>query len=610
MSKNGNRPENMYPQVTTGDVFRVYSNISKKYFIQIILSILGIFLAVSSAIIIPIYYKKFFDLLSLASTTPGVDITFLFKIIWVVLGLNIIHWLGYRIYWYFSNTITGRVMRDCVQFAFDYTIEHSHSFFINNFAGSLVQRINRFARSFDTLYMKITNDLLILILKVLGAGIVLYLVQPILALAIGIWMFSFLVVSFYFSKKKLKYDIEAAAMNSKITGMLSDSISNHNSIQLFSAANEESKRIEEVNTPFMNLNIFRWNFGNKIDAVQGLLGIAIEFFIFYYGIKYWNLGVISLGTFILAQAYILSIGNSLWGFSRIVRDIYQSVADAKEMVEILKLPHEIKDTPHSLPLISNKGEIEFKNVTFKFGKEENAKKVFDNLNINIKAGEKVAFIGTSGAGKSTLIKLLLRMHDIKEGEILIDGQNIQNVTQESLRNNISLVPQDPALFHRTLMENIRYGKRDATDESVKEAARLAHCDVFIKDFPYQYDTYVGERGVKLSGGERQRVAIARAILKNAPILVLDEATSSLDSHSESLIQDALHTLMKGKTTLVIAHRLSTIRKMDRIIVLGKEGVIEEGSHDELLKNDGVYGKLWKLQAGGFSQKSIEELLAV
>jgi ABC-type multidrug transport system fused ATPase/permease subunit len=203
----------------------------------------------------------------------------------------------------------------------------------------------------------------------------------------------------------------------------------------------------------------------------------------------------------------------------------------------------------------------------------------------------------------------LRLHDIKGGEILIDGQNIKNVTQNSLRENISLVPQDPALFHRTLMENIRYGKRDAKDEDVIAASKLAHCDIFIKDFPLQYETFVGERGIKLSGGERQRVAIARALLKNAPILILDEATSSLDSHSESLIQDALHTLMKGKTTLIIAHRLSTIRKMDRIIVLGKNGVIEEGSHDDLIKKgDGMYAKLWNLQAGGFANKSIEEML--
>jgi ATP-binding cassette subfamily B protein len=276
------------------------------------------------------------------------------------------------------------------------------------------------------------------------------------------------------------------------------------------------------------------------------------------------------------------------------------------MVEILHLPHEIKNIKGAQELLVPQGAIEFRDVVFGFSEN---RQVFKGLNLSIKPGEKVAIIGSSGAGKSTLVKLLLRLHDIQGGEILIDGKNIAKVTQESLRENVSLVPQDPALFHRTLMENIRYGKRDASDAEVLEASKMAHCDVFIQDFPYQYETFVGERGVKLSGGERQRVAIARALLKNAPILVLDEATSSLDSHSESLIQDALHTLMKGKTTIVIAHRLSTIRKMDRIIVLGKEGIVEEGSHDELLtKEGGTYAKLWNLQAGGFVDKSIEELL--
>ena len=202
----------------------------------------------------------------------------------------------------------------------------------------------------------------------------------------------------------------------------------------------------------------------------------------------------------------------------------------------------------------------------------------------------------------------MRLYDIKDGSILIDGQNIATVTQDSLREKISLVPQDPALFHRSLMENIRYGRRDATDEEVIRAAKLAHCDEFIEALPEKYNTFVGERGVKLSGGERQRVAIARAIVKNAPILVLDEATSSLDSHSEALIQDALRVLMEGKTTIVVAHRLSTIRKVDRIIVIGSTGILEEGTHDELLKNpQGLYSKLWNLQAGGFADKSIEEL---
>ena len=247
-------------------------------------------------------------------------------------------------------------------------------------------------------------------------------------------------------------------------------------------------------------------------------------------------------------------------------------------------------------LVKN-GDINFQDLNFSFNE---TRKVLEDINLIINPGERVALIGPSGAGKTTFVKLLLRLYSPTSGKILIDGQDISKITQDSLRKNISMVPQDPILFHRTLSENISYGKQDATKEEIEKAAKLAHCDEFIKNLPYGLETFVGERGIKLSGGERQRVAIARAILKNAPILVLDEATSSLDSHSEMLIQDALNILMQGRTTIVIAHRLSTIQKMDRIIVFDNGKIIEEGSHNDLLnKSDSLYKKLWTLQAGGF-----------
>ncbi|MEK7160774.1 MAG: ATP-binding cassette domain-containing protein, partial [Patescibacteria group bacterium] len=251
------------------------------------------------------------------------------------------------------------------------------------------------------------------------------------------------------------------------------------------------------------------------------------------------------------------------------------------------------------------GEVVFKEVIFSFS-DAKERDVLRSINLKIQGGEKIALVGPSGSGKTTLVRLLLRFYDVVSGGIFVDGQNIQNVVLASLRDNIALVPQDPILFHRTIKENIRYGREAASDEEVVNAARLAHCDEFISGLSQKYETFVGERGIKLSGGERQRVAIARAILKNAPILILDEATSSLDSHSESLIQSALDNLMKGKTTIVIAHRLSTIRKMDRIIILEKGTIIEEGTHQELILKDGLYRKLWNLQAGGFIQENEEE----
>ena len=274
------------------------------------------------------------------------------------------------------------------------------------------------------------------------------------------------------------------------------------------------------------------------------------------------------------------------------------------MVDIMNLPREITDAPGAAQLAPRDGTIEFKDVVFAFS---DGKPVLSDFNLAITGHEKVALVGPSGAGKTTITKLILRFYDVTGGAIEIDGQNISKVTQDSLRGAIAFVPQEPILFHRTLMENIRYGRRDATDAEVVEAAKQAHCYEFIMRTKDGFDTYVGERGIKLSGGERQRIAIARAILKNAPILILDEATSSLDSESEALIQDALARLMEGKTVIAIAHRLSTVMKMDRIIVIENGAVAMSGTHDELVTHDGgLYQKLWEIQAGGFLADDTEK----
>jgi ATP-binding cassette, subfamily B, bacterial len=287
----------------------------------------------------------------------------------------------------------------------------------------------------------------------------------------------------------------------------------------------------------------------------------------------------------------------LWNVGRAIRKLYEALANADEMIEILNTPHEVKDARNAKELQVQTGRIEFQNVYFSFNK---TRRILKDMNLVIKPKEKVALVGPSGAGKSTITKLLFRFFDVERGKIIVGNQNIAKVTQDSLRENIALVPQEPILFHRTIMDNIRYGRRDAMDKEVIEAAKRAHAHEFIEGLQDGYETFVGERGVKLSGGERQRVAIARAILKNAPILVLDEATSSLDSESEALIQEALEELMRDKTTIVIAHRLSTIMKMDRIVVIEDGKVTESGTHKQLLrKKDNIYKKLWEIQAGGF-----------
>jgi ATP-binding cassette subfamily B protein len=302
----------------------------------------------------------------------------------------------------------------------------------------------------------------------------------------------------------------------------------------------------------------------------------------------------------LVFIYALNINRQLWEFNNITRTYNRVIGDAHEMTEILHKEYELVDHTNKKLRVS-RGDVVFENVSFAHDKGE-GEQVFTDFNLSIPAGQRVGVVGHSGSGKTTLTRVLLRFSDIDQGVISIDGQNIAQVTQASLHRSVAYVAQDPMLFHRSLRENIAYGNLDAHDDEIIDAAKKAHAWEFIQSLPHGLDTLVGERGVKLSGGQRQRIAIARAILKNAPILVLDEATSALDSESEKLIQDALGKLMKDRTSIVIAHRLSTIAKLDRIIVLDNGRIVEDGSHAELLKRNGVYAKLWSHQSGGFIEE--------
>lgn len=311
---------------------------------------------------------------------------------------------------------------------------------------------------------------------------------------------------------------------------------------------------------------------------------------------------ISVSTLILIVTYSQKAQDELWELNSIFKDFNKTFGDAYEMTVILDTPNEVVDIKDAYELEVQNAAIDFHDVSFKHKDAKEA--IFENFSLQVQPGERVGLVGVSGSGKTTLTKLLLRFADVDEGEISISEQDIKRVTQNSLRKNIAYVPQETSLFHRSIAENIAYGRPDATIDEIKQAARLANADEFISDLPGGYETLVGERGVKLSGGQRQRIAIARAILKDAPILVLDEATSALDSESEALIQEALVKLMHGRTSIVIAHRLSTVASLDRIVVLENGKIVEQGKHDELLKRkDGVYKKLWDCQSGAFIQES-------
>jgi len=554
--------------------------------------ILAIAIGDAFAVAVPYWYKKFFDKLV---DNPVSDE--LIKIIFIVLLIESFHWLFIRIAAFTNTHFQTSVMRDLANTCFAYLHKHSYSFFNNNFVGSLVKRVNRFYRAFEGVADRLTWDLWPIVVNVSLIIVVLSTIRPILGIALTIWTVVFCIISYLFSRYKLKYDIARAELSSKTTGVLADSITNHTNIKLFVGYGREGKYFGSVTEELKRLRKFTWDLNEIFDSIQWFLMIGLEIGLMVLAVKLWQQSILTVGDFVLIQAYLIRIFEKLWRFGRVIRDFYEHLGDAEEMTEIFDTPHEITDRRWAKALAVKKGKIEFKDLDFRYCK---TRKVLSDFNLTIKPQEKVALVGPSGAGKTTVTRLILRLHNLSKGKILIDGQDVSCVTQESLWQNVSLVPQDPILFHRTLMENICYGKPEATEEEVIKVARLAHCHEFISDFPDGYDTYVGERGVKLSGGERQRVAIARAILRNAPILLLDEATSSLDSASEHLIQDALDTLMKGKTVVVIAHRLSTIMKMDRIIVIDQGGIVEEGTHQELLRRkNGLYYKLWKLQAGGF-----------
>jgi len=580
----------------TKKTLQIYLRHCLKYKVPSFFIIFSVMAAAAINAIFPLYLKKFFDALA-SGGNVGQIADQLIKVLIALAVLDGLNWFAWRATNFGMTYFQPKVIADLSNTCFAYLHKHSYNFFENNFVGSLTKRVKWFSNAFEVVHDKLVWNLLPLTVTVAIIIFVLFKRSFWLGLVVSIWLILFLTLNWFFSKYKIKYDIKRAAKETEVTGLLADTITNAHTIQLFNGYHREVKRFAKVTEELRKIRKFTWDLTAFFEAGQGLLVIALEIGGFYLAIRLWQKGILTVGDFVLLQVYLLAIFDRVWDFGKVIRNIYENLADAEEMTIILQTPHGIVDAANAKNLQVKKGKIEFKEVDFCY---HQTRTILKNFNLTIASHEKVALIGPSGAGKTTIVKLLLRIHELTAGQILIDGQSIVKVKQESLRLNIGLVPQDPILFHRTLMENIRYGSPEATDEQVIEAAKKARCDEFIMALPERYNTYVGERGIKLSGGERQRVAIARAILKSAPILVLDEATSSLDSASERLIQEAIDELMKNKTVIVIAHRLSTIRKMDRIIVIDDGRIVEEGSHQQLISQErGKYKNLWEIQVGGF-----------
>jgi len=547
-------------------------------------------------IVIPLFFKQLIDLFSNPVSDYSLVSNKAFQLFFIIIEFHVFIFFIARITKFTFFRFTARVIKDLRDFTFKKIENHSYTFFSNIFAGSLVTKARRFVGGFENALDIFIFNFWKFFVIMSGSFIILAHQLPIISLVFGIWAIINISIVLLILKRKIKYDILEAEQDSKISGRLADVFGNILAVKFFSASKREINSFGEYTKEGYKRSIKAWFLGGKMDLIQHAMIVIIEVVVLYILIVLWLKNSISIGTIVLVETYLVLVASNLWELSGSLVRFMKSVSDMKEMVDIFETVPDILDPQNPEAVEMNTGYIMFKDVSFKYGI---GRDVLSNLNMEIKPGERVGIVGHSGAGKSTITKLLLRFNDVIGGNITIDGQDIRNVTQEDLRNVISYVPQEPVLFHRPIKENINYGKPNASEEEIKEVAKKAHADEFISQLPYGYDTLVGERGVKLSGGERQRVAIARAMLKNSPILVLDEATSSLDSISESYIQEAFGELMKGKTTLVIAHRLSTVQKMDRIIVLDKGKIVEEGTHKELLAKEGLYADLWSHQTGGF-----------
>ncbi len=584
------------PYQYTRQTLKVYWRHSMRYKWRVAWIAFGVLAYTVAQTAMPLFYRNLINALA-TGISPAV-----FKVgvnvIIMILIVNAVRLAIWRSAIFVNSYFQAKVMNDLMNTCYQYMNHHSYGFFTSRFVGSLVTKVKRFERSFETIADQITFNLGRSLFDTAVIISVLLWQYHTIGFVILAWALIFVAFSYGFALYKLPLDIKRADADTETTAQLADSITNNINIKLFTSFATEEKRYATVTNKQFLLRKKSWRLGNLGDLVQNILAVGLEFGVVYYALHLWLIGVFQVGDVVLVITYLMRIFDKLWDTGNNVRQIYEALADANEMTEMLIQPHEVNDAPDAAILRPEGGRVQFKDVSFGYYRET---PVLNHFNLDISSGERLALIGPSGGGKSTIVKALFRLFDIQSGEILIDGQSIAKVTQNSLREVLSLVPQEPILFHRSLMENIRYARPEATDEEVINAAKLAHAHEFIKSFREGYATLVGERGIKLSGGERQRVAIARAILKDSPILVLDEATSSLDSESEMFIQDALRRLMQNRTTIVVAHRLSTIMQMDRIVVIGDGKIIEEGKHEELLKlHEGLYQKLWGIQAGGFA----------
>lgn len=522
-----------------------------------------------------------------------VNILLVVAIVFVFAAISSILTNWFRVH--FLNRIETKMIVDLKRKFFNHILSLDHNFHTSNKTGSLISRVIRGAGAIERMTDVIAFNFLTIFFQLTIITFSLVFLDIVSAIIIFTTVVIFVAYSFYLQRLQAPANLEVNSREDIEKANISDILTNIDSVKYFGKEKLIEKRYVNLSDKTREAQVKHWDYFKWMSAGQSLILATGTFFLIYLSILKFLDGTITLGTLTFVYTLYYGLIGQMFGFVHGLRGFYRSMADFQDLFQYGKMKNEIKDKPSAKEIEIKEGSVELKNVGFNYGK----RKMFENFNLKIKPNEKIALVGHSGCGKTTLIKLINRFYDVDSGEILIDGGDIRNFEQESIRGETGIVPQECILFDDSLYNNIKFADPKASREEIMKAIKFAQLDKIINEFPRRENTIVGERGVKLSGGEKQRVSIARAILANKKILILDEATSALDSETEYEIQKDLQKLLQGRTSIIIAHRLSTIMNADRIIVMKKGKIIQQGSHSDLIKQKGEYNKLWNLQKGGY-----------
>ena len=559
---------------------------------QISIFMLFFILATLLESLFPLYIQDVISILKHGTNTSEIEQAF--EVIAFLTFLSLARWISGMIFDYFYVLFQAESIQQMYKDTLETILKQSLPFFQNSLSGKITAQVQKYINAFESL-----SDIIVFQFCYQGMFfIIIFLIflqkNVFIALALLTWSLIFIGISTYASSYSTPHNIAAEKAENQLLGKTADIFGNIITVKTTGSEHAEKASLSKVIKNWHDFRLKEWTVGNYYIAFQVFFIYTLKIMILIIGVKLLQDNIINIEEFLIFQWYATSLAEKINNIGYSIQATRKHIAEASEVITILETPPAIIDAPNAQKLKMNKGSISINNISFTYG----SKALFTDFSLTIPAQKKIALVGTSGSGKSSLIKLILRLFDVHSGEIRIDNQNIQEVTQQSLRESISFIAQEPSLFCLSIRENILYGNQSATEEEMIEAAKKAQCHDFVNQLSEGYDTIIGERGVKLSGGERQRIAIAKSILENAPILILDEATSALDSHTEHHIQQALNEAMKDKTVIAIAHRLGTIKQYDTIIVMENGAIRESGTHESLINQKGKYHQLWMQQSDG------------